>query len=130
ILKSGGAYLPIDMNYPAERIAYIEQDSNSKAVLDQQELRKFDAVKDNYSKENPEKVNQANDLVYVIYTSGTTGNPKGVMVEHRNIINFIVSQTAIFGIDETENILQFSNISFDASVEQIFLAVLNGARLT
>ncbi|MFH6948149.1 amino acid adenylation domain-containing protein, partial [Flavobacterium sp. FlaQc-51] len=129
ILKSGGAYLPIDMNYPAERIAYIEQDSNSKAVLDQQELRKFDVVKDNYSKENPEKVNQANDLVYVIYTSGTTGNPKGVMIEHRNLTSFFINLYLNFKLEEIQSIACSTNITFDISVLEILGSLCHGKEL-
>ena len=130
ILKSGAAYVPIDINYPPERIAYIENDSNSKIVVDEALLESFNELPEQYSKVDIEKINLPNDLAYVIYTSGTTGNPKGVMVEHKNIINLIAAQTIKFDIKETENISQFSNIAFDASVEQIFLALLNGACLS
>ncbi|MDI5888451.1 non-ribosomal peptide synthetase [Flavobacterium yafengii] len=130
VLKSGGAYVPIDPNYPQERIAYIEKDSDSKLVIDESILDRFNEIREKYARENVAKINEAHDLAYVIYTSGTTGNPKGVMVENKSVINLIVSQTIQFNIKETENILQFSNISFDASVEQIFLAVLNGACLS
>ncbi|SHL03837.1 non-ribosomal peptide synthetase [Flavobacterium chilense] len=130
ILKSGAAYIPIDINYPQERIDYIEDDSNSKLIIDVSEFERFSQVQDNYLKSNIQKINTSKDLAYVIYTSGTTGNPKGVMVENRNVINLITHQSAAFGITSTENILQFSNISFDASVEQIFLALLNGALLS
>jgi amino acid adenylation domain-containing protein len=129
VLKSGGAYVPIDPNYPQERIAYIQKDSDCKLVVDESILDRFNEVLEEYARENVVKVNEVHDLAYVIYTSGTTGNPKGVMVENKSVINLIVSQTKQFNIKETENILQFSNISFDASVEQIFLAILNGACL-
>ncbi|SMO94796.1 AMP-binding enzyme C-terminal domain-containing protein, partial [Flavobacterium resistens] len=124
ILKSGAAYVPIDPSYPQERIAYIEKDSNCKIVIDEQELGNFYKKQKQYSKSNALKINKPNDLAYVIYTSGTTGNPKGVMVEHKNIVNIISNQTREFNIKENENIAQFSNIAFDASVEQIFLAIL------
>ncbi|WP_217607405.1 AMP-binding protein, partial [Chitinophaga sp. GbtcB8] len=73
---------------------------------------------------------QPDDLSYVIYTSGSTGNPKGVMVEHGSVVNYIGSQSRYLGITQEDNILQLSGLSFDASVEQIFIALLNGARLT
>lgn len=130
VLKSGAAYIPIDVNYPQERIAYIEKDSNSKIVIDEALFEAFIEIQEKYSGNNIQKNNKPNSLAYVIYTSGTTGNPKGVMVEHTNVINLISHQTFVFGIAETENILQFSNLSFDASVEQIFLALLNGASLS
>ncbi|WP_166924917.1 non-ribosomal peptide synthetase [Flavobacterium poyangense] len=129
ILKSGAAYVPIDPSYPQERIAYIEKDSGCKLVIDDRVLEQFDAVQDTYSNSNPEIINESADLAYIIYTSGTTGNPKGVMVEHSNVVNLISSQTKEFKIEANERILQASNLSFDASVEQIFLALLNGAAL-
>ncbi|HKX85593.1 MAG TPA: amino acid adenylation domain-containing protein, partial [Flavobacterium sp.] len=129
ILKSGAAYVPIDSSYPQERIDFIEKDSNCKIVIDNAFLEEFDSIQEGYSGSNAEKINQPYDLAYVIYTSGTTGNPKGVMVEHTNVANLINSQTKQFKVTEDENILQFSNTSFDASVEQIFLALFNGASL-
>ncbi len=129
ILKSGAAYVPIDSSYPQERIEYIEKDSNCKIVIDESIFESFYKTRETYSGLNIEKINSPSDLAYIIYTSGTTGNPKGVMVEHRNVINLINSQTKEFKIEETERILQLSNFSFDASVEQTFLALLNGAAL-
>ncbi|WP_264530522.1 non-ribosomal peptide synthetase [Flavobacterium sp. N502540] len=130
ILKSGGAYVPIDINYPEQRISYIQDNSNCKAVIDSAFLENFLAIRERFSDENPVKINKPSHLAYVIYTSGTTGNPKGVMVENRNVVNLITSQSIKFEINETDNISQFSNIAFDASVEQIFLALLNGACLS
>ncbi|MCP5052203.1 MAG: amino acid adenylation domain-containing protein, partial [bacterium] len=68
-------------------------------------------------------------LAYIIYTSGSTGKPKGVMIEHGSVVNLALSQTKRFNIDETERVLQFSSISFDASVEQVFIALFSGAVL-
>ncbi|MBO9203417.1 MULTISPECIES: non-ribosomal peptide synthetase, partial [Niastella] len=143
ILKAGGAYVPLDPGYPKERLQYMIDDCNCQLVithsnyvhllqdshaipicLDEQETvfsllpdRKVDAAINTQS------------LAYVIYTSGSTGRPKGVMVPHGSVVQFINCQSAYFGIDNTDRILQFSNYSFDASVEQIFLALLNGAVL-
>src|SRR5690606_33459137 len=90
---------------------------------------KFYKKQEEYSRSNILKINKSKDLAYVIYTSGTTGNPKGVMVLHKNVLNLIVSQSVKFEINDEDKILLFSNISFDASVEQIFLALFNGACL-
>lgn len=129
ILKSGAAYVPIDPNYPQERIKYIENDTRCKIIIDEIELQNFYSQRGCYSITNPKKINSSTNLAYVIYTSGTTGNPKGVMIENVSVINLIQSQSKIFAIRENERILQLSSYSFDASVEQIFLAMLNGSSL-
>ncbi|MCW3466338.1 non-ribosomal peptide synthetase [Chitinophaga nivalis] len=130
VLKSGGAYVPVDPTYPAERRSYILEDSQCRVVIDAALLEQFRQEADHYAQENLEAVNNATDLAYIIYTSGSTGKPKGVMTEHRSVVNLITSQIRTFGITSSENILQFSSIAFDASVEQIFLAFSTGARLT
>ena len=96
IIKAGGAYVPIDPTYPKERIKYMLEDSKPKAILVDKEEWEIEIEtqrinlleKEVYVGEskNLEIVNKPNDLIYVIYTSGTTGNPKGVMIEHKNLI--------------------------------------------
>ncbi|MFC5412532.1 amino acid adenylation domain-containing protein [Larkinella bovis] len=145
ILKTGGAYVPIDPEYPAERIRYMLADLNSPmAVVDAQTTKivtdcshGLDLVCLNRDWETiAQELNEGvadnaapDNLAYVIYTSGSTGRPKGVLIEHRNLTNFIRNQSMEFAIDETDAILQTSNYAFDPSVEQIFLALCNGARL-
>lgn len=130
ILKSGAAYVPIDPNYPEKRKNYIRRDSKCNSVIDAARLTDFQNKREQYAHTLPNDTKLSpNNLIYVIYTSGTTGNPKGVMVEHRSVVNLSFSQTQLFGIDSSERILQFSNYFFDASVEQIFLALLNGGTL-
>jgi len=85
VLKSGGAYVPIDPTYPEERIEFILRDSDSKVLLDENELDMFYEDIRKYSIGEPLSSGTLNDLAYVIYTSGSTGKPKGVMVEHRNL---------------------------------------------
>jgi tyrocidine synthetase-3 len=130
VLKSGGAYVPIDPEYPQDRIAYIEIDTKCKVCIDERELKKFKKGLKNYSKEKINSLTKSNNLAYVIYTSGSTGRPKGVMIEHLSAVNFIKCQQTTFRINEKENILQLSSISFDASVEQIFTALTNGSCLS
>jgi amino acid adenylation domain-containing protein len=145
ILKAGGAYVPIDPEYPAERIQYllsdvaarfVVTDANGGKVLagytEQQGKVCLTTDWETIANESAEDVKTAltpDNLVYVIYTSGSTGRPKGVLIEHRNLSNFIQNQSHEFGIQENDAILQTSNYAFDPSVEQIFLALCNGAKL-
>ncbi|MFW0740067.1 AMP-binding protein, partial [Flavobacterium sp. T12S277] len=71
----------------------------------------------------------AKNLAYVIYTSGTTGRPKGVMIEHSGVVNLIMDLLFKYGIDTSDRFVLFANYVFDASVEQMFLAMLSGSRL-
>ena len=122
--------MPIDINYPELRKSYMQNDSQCKVIIDETLIEEFTTKVESYSSDQPQIGNtDSSDIIYVIYTSGTTGNPKGVMIEHKSVVNLIATQTESFNIDETEHILQFSNYCFDASVEQIFLALLNGAAL-
>ncbi len=129
ILKAGGAYVPIDPSYPQQRITYIEEDSNCKVAIDEHLLIDFMSTRDNYENTLPTISINSSNLMYVIYTSGSTGKPKGVMIEHKSLVNYITNQTEAFDFDNSERVLQFSNPAFDASIEQIFLALLNGATL-
>lgn len=139
ILKSGGAYLPIDPQYPEERIRFMLADSQAEFLLTQSYLQGIDVTNlkviylDNqeiYSGEggNLTRVNQPADLAYIIYTSGSTGNPKGVMIEHRNVARTVIN-TNYLEITPEDVILQLSNYAFDGSVFDIFGALLNGAKL-
>lgn len=130
ILKSGAAYVPVDPNYPQERIAYIEKESNSKTILDEKALAVFNEVQDQYSKSNIESKNQPHDLAYVIYTSGTTGNPKGVMVEHRNAVNFLYGMDNSIFLNEKEHLLAITSISFDISILELFWTLTRGITIT
>jgi amino acid adenylation domain-containing protein len=144
ILKFGGIYLPIDPDYPKERIAFMLSDSASKILVTTQDLSneiKFEKeiiflteTTNIVPPSLPQHLSllvdtSAASLAYVIYTSGSTGKPKGVLVQHSSIVNLALSQKDQFNINEQERILQFSTICFDASVEQIFIALFSGAAL-
>ncbi|HLP57719.1 MAG TPA: amino acid adenylation domain-containing protein, partial [Candidatus Deferrimicrobium sp.] len=124
ILKSDGAYLPIDPKFPPERIDYMLKDSRARVLnfenLDFEFVSNFDIRASNFNPSN---------LAYIIYTSGSTGRPKGVLVEHASVVNLIFSRLEQFGVDNRDRILQFSSFCFDASVEQIFIALAGGAVL-
>lgn len=131
VLKAGAAYVPIDTENPEKRVNFIQNDSKCKVTIDNRLIEDFIQVKDNFSVLAPENIDLKPDsLCYVIYTSGTTGNPKGVMIEHQGVVNLILHHTKYFQFTENENVLFFANYCFDASVETIFLALLNGFKLS
>ncbi|KQB41364.1 non-ribosomal peptide synthetase [Flavobacterium aquidurense] len=129
VLKSGAAYIPIDPAYPQDRIDYIESDSNIKVLIDQKELQLIYNEIGKYSKLNIEKINHPNDLAYAIYTSGTTGNPKGVLIEHKNLINLCHWHITEFDVTESSKATLFSGVGFDASVWEIFPYLITGSSL-
>ncbi|WP_426094737.1 amino acid adenylation domain-containing protein [Flavobacterium sp. DSR2-3-3] len=129
ILKSGGAYVPIDLTYPQSRIDYIEKDSNSKLIIDEAVLELFYQEQQQYSPLNIQKNNTPNNLAYVIYTSGTTGNPKGVMVEHTALVNRLEWMQNFYPNTEDDVILQKTSYSFDVSVWELFWFSFTGSKL-
>ncbi|MGE5329382.1 MAG: amino acid adenylation domain-containing protein [Deltaproteobacteria bacterium] len=140
ILKSGGCYLPIDPEYPQERIEYMLQDSAAKILLTQKDLAgkvqfRGEVIEiDNNNlyqgdDSNLENLNKPNDLIYVIYTSGSTGNPKGVMLEHRNISNFITGITNRISFNDKDVILCITTISFDIFVLETWLPLSKGIKI-
>ena len=140
IMKCGASYVPIDPSYPMERINYIIEDIDANFLI-----TSFKTPPDftgttillnehsdpiNLAPKTPLPVNTDGEAVsYIIYTSGSTGKPKGVMVQNKAVSSFITNQSSYYGITPEDRILLFSSISFDASVEQIFLALTTGARL-
>jgi tyrocidine synthetase-3 len=138
ILKSGAAYVPLDIDYPEERLEFIIKDCGAAALLVSEDIPSCasslcELV--DISNLNPvgavgvKNETQAHDPAYVIYTSGTTGKPKGVVIEHRSVANLALYQARRFSLHDSERILQFSSYCFDASVEQIFITLFSGASL-
>jgi amino acid adenylation domain-containing protein/non-ribosomal peptide synthase protein (TIGR01720 family) len=137
ILKAGCVYVPIDPAYPPDRIHYMLEDSGCCLVLTTAALKNqinlpdhryyniHDVLPENSSA--PVCAITSRDLAYVIYTSGSTGNPKGVLLEHGGFVNMIQEQIRLFGIASDDRILQFASCAFDASLSEIFLALLSGS---
>jgi amino acid adenylation domain-containing protein/non-ribosomal peptide synthase protein (TIGR01720 family) len=138
ILKAGGAYLPIDPAYPKERIDFMLKDSEAKILLTpnfepsmktiKSEGISVNSLLSSPSSSTSNRIYPAN-LAYVIYTSGTTGKPKGVLVEHRNVVNVIYWFVHFHKVEIGTRILQLSDFTFDASVDQVFGALTSGAGL-
>ncbi|NLD47079.1 MAG: amino acid adenylation domain-containing protein, partial [Clostridiaceae bacterium] len=140
IMKAGGAYLPIDPDYSEERINYMISDSQTNIVLIQENLlHKFD-IKieklsfnfDSFCEEmgsDIETDGNSDDLAYVIYTSGSTGNPKGVMIQHRGLINFIWWRIQNYKINSKDITLQFISFSFDGFGANLYSSILTGGKL-
>jgi len=140
VLKAGGAYLPIDPEYPEDRISYMLSDSNTETLLIQGELSNnidfegetINLVDDDiykYNCSNLEVVNKPQDLAYVIYTSGSTGKPKGVMIEHRNVCNFVMGMTNKIDFLSTKTILALTTICFDIFFLETILPLTKGMKV-
>lgn len=164
ILKSGAAYVPLDPNYPEERLIYMLRDSAPKALLSHASVnsgllarleqvnegfellqvdgdakpwcdRESEAYTPNVRKQSDKgsctKVGglKSSHLAYVIYTSGSTGQPKGVMVEHRALVNFLGAMTEEPGIAEGDVLLGITSLSFDIAGLEIYLPLIHGATL-
>lgn len=144
ILKSGGAYIPLDPNNPVLRQKDILSDSRAKILITHSQLANqfeemttfqmiyWDAIESKlatYPTTNPKHINKTNDLAYVIYTSGSTGKPKGVMITHRNVNHFVHWFGKSISIS-SEDIFDFSSsISFDFSVTCTLFPLLKGIKI-
>lgn len=143
ILKTGAAYVPIDTNYPQERLQFLLSDSQISILLTQSHLKKLfseitssviclDVDWELITQENSVNLNiltKPETLAYIIYTSGSTGKPKGVMVQHQSLVNYSESAINQYQISASDRILQFASISFDAAAEEIFPCLISGATL-
>jgi amino acid adenylation domain-containing protein len=142
VLKAGGIYVPLDTDFPADRLAYMTQDAACTVLLTETKLRavlpttiRVVAIDEDQgaiareSTETPPSIAGSENAAYVIYTSGSTGRPKGVVIEHRNVINMVLAQRAAFAVRESDTVLQFFSFSFDVSVFATLMALCAGARL-
>ena len=142
IVKAGGVYVPLDPDYPVERLKDMLQDSGVNVLLTQSKLRNLLAEfvgpvicldkdwpaisAESYA--NPESLTTPDNLIYIMYTSGSTGRPKGTTIPHRGVVRLVRNTNyAEFGSDQI--FLQLAPISFDASTLEIWGSLLNGARL-
>jgi len=140
ILKSGGSYMIIDPEYPENRIKYMLENIGVDILLKQSNIyldnlfngKMVDidnGILSEYSGNNLKSINSSKDLAYVIYTSGSTGLPKGVMVEHRNLINTVYFLNKTIYTGSKNKVLQFFNPGFTVCYQEIFVSLLFGEEL-
>ncbi|MFK3774284.1 amino acid adenylation domain-containing protein [Pseudomonas sp. NPDC089406] len=137
IFKAGGGYLPLDPAYPAERLAYMLEDSGAQLVLGERALlARLAPTQRTLALEDIGQAHAAfaahplaQSLAYVIYTSGSTGQPKGVAVSHGALAMHCQNAAARYSLGPQDRLLQFASISFDAAAEQIFMPLTQGAAL-
>ena len=143
ILQAGGAYLPLDPNYPRERLTHMLNDAGVKVLLTQQRLANalpphdaqmiyLDADWQNIAQESeaaPVTKVTSENLAYVIYTSGSTGKPKGVMVTHGNMVNAAAAWEAAYHTSTLHSHLQMASFSFDVFTGDLVRALCSGAKL-
>jgi amino acid adenylation domain-containing protein len=142
-LKSGGAYLPLDPSYPAPRLSFMMKDADIHLLLTQRRLRDtldgqvVEAISLDAEWETmagmPERDTvcsvDADNLAYVIYTSGSTGQPKGVMVEHRGVVNLLYSMREIVAAGPDDCVLALTTLAFDIAGLELYLPLVCGARV-
>lgn len=122
VLATGHPYVPLDKTYPEERINFIIHDCGIRLTIDNESFSYGDEI----SLDAP---HQDDKVAYIIYTSGTTGTPKGTPIRHSQLLNLAAEQIRIFSIRPDSKVLYFASMSFDASVSEIFTALLSGAAL-
>ncbi|WP_224248813.1 non-ribosomal peptide synthetase [Hyalangium gracile] len=139
VLKAGGAYIPLDPEFNAARLNDVLTDARSRVAVTAAADGPLFAHRDvtvvtvggakETRSEPPPTAVRPEHLAYVVYTSGSTGKPKGVMIPHRALASLIHSERALLGVTPTDRVLQFNSLSFDTSVEEIFLTLASGATL-
>lgn len=138
VTKAGGAFMPVDLSYPKERITYIFEDSQAQYMIsagtrwediDAHHISIHDKQLDLEAGDNLPDHSDPENLAYIIYTSGTTGKPKGVMVEHTGLVNLRDYFIDTYKVTPNDTVLQFANLVFDASVWELVMGILTGARL-
>lgn len=143
VLKAGGVYVPLDPAYPAERLAFMQNDAHFAALVTTETLAQSilldqpnricldtsQALLAGQSTDNPARAITSDHLAYIIYTSGSTGKPKGVMVPHRAICNHMLWRASALPMNANDRFLQLASASFDVSVWEIFAPLLTGGQL-
>lgn len=141
IMKAGAVYVPFDIHLPESRWQFMLADANIRLMITdaatqarfapvvptvaiEQDLLSASAI---FPVDNPSPLSTSDDLAYVIYTSGTTGQPKGVPIKHIGVVNMATEQVRRFGINATDRVAAFANVTFDAAVSEVLMALYAGA---
>ena len=140
VWKAGGAYVPLDPAYPPERLSFMIGDAQTLVLLTEEKCRPlFSGVGDNAicldtdwpvlareAAENPVPAARPLDLAYVIYTSGSTGQPKGAMIVHLGLVNYLWWAIAAYAIEPGRSVPVYTSVSFDLTVTSLFTPLLAG----
>lgn len=142
IIKAGAAYIPLDPEYPADRIEFMLEDASAKILFTSKKYQgKFNTQSkelyiedvlfklEDYDTTQPEVTITGEDLIYILYTSGSTGKPKGVQIRHRNFANFILSMKEEPGMTADDVLLGVTTISFDIFGLEMYLPFISGGTL-
>jgi non-ribosomal peptide synthetase component F len=143
VMKAGGAYLPLDADYPPERLAYMIEDSGCPVIVTTWRLleelpvawARIVMIDDDWpaiaggSSGNPELITLPENLAYMIYTSGSTGKPKGVGLTHQGLCNLNIAQNRNLQVAAGASVLQFASFSFDAATWEWLMTLICGAKL-
>jgi len=141
VLKAGGAYLPLDSEYPPERLSYMLNDAQVPLLLSRSDLslqgipaqtQRLDLDRhwpSDQPDHNPSSEVTPDNLAYLIYTSGSTGRPKGVLVPHNGLVNLTEDKIRCCDVRPNDCVLQFFSFSFDASIPEIVMSLGVGAKL-
>lgn len=143
VLSCGATFLPIDPEFPADRIRYMLEDSAVKTVITEQRfqgayappekeliLESLGSSLSNYPTHRPDYLASEGDRAYILYTSGSTGKPKGVQIGHSALLNFLLSMQKAPGVGPEDNFLATTTVSFDISILEIFTPLISGAQIT
>ncbi|TQV77376.1 amino acid adenylation domain-containing protein [Aliikangiella marina] len=145
VLKAGAGYVPLEPNLPTDRMKYILNDSGARLVITEPqysdikaygdrsvivlEQKLLEELKSEFDDKNPSRDSTqitSNSLAYVIYTSGTTGQPKGVMINHASLSNFLLSVKDKFLINDVVGSIVSSSLTFDATIQSLYLPLIDG----
>ena len=138
ILKAGGAYVPLDPRLPEERLRFLVSDAPLRVILTRGDRMAIDGAQTidvaaeqsaGDDERNPYSSVTNGDLVYVIYTSGSTGQPKGVMVPHRGVVNWLIWMRNTWAVTPADVVLTKAPLTFDVSAWELFLPLISGACL-
>ncbi|HTZ98141.1 MAG TPA: amino acid adenylation domain-containing protein [Terriglobales bacterium] len=142
VLKSGAACVPLDPDYPQERLSYMLEDVRARVLIASEsaplnvpagcEVLVLEDESDAFASNPAENLKSdviPDDIAYVIYSSGSTGKPKGVLLAHSGLVNYNVNAARMYSMTPDDRVLQFCSISFDIALEEIFITWLSGATL-
>ncbi|WIL35255.1 non-ribosomal peptide synthetase DhbF [Bacillus stercoris] len=146
VLKTGAAYLPLDPEFPADRISYMLEDAKPLCIITTEEIAASlpddlavpelvldqavtQEVLKRYSPDNPNVSVSLDHPAYIIYTSGSTGRPKGVVVTQKSLSNFLLSMQEAFSLGEEDRLLAVTTVAFDISALELYLPLISGAQI-